>query len=171
MNTYKSFNQLNGKTLKEDDLVYFGTHKYRVHRLFLFYAGDHDNDYIFSLLGLDKDALAAHVYGKNNAKSGGFPETKTTNFDLLTAMTLILFAFYEKSDYVEVTVKGVRNPIVVDRNKFTRIKVMDHNKQLEIYRYLVFASPDGQYAIIGCQKIPFYKVEAVYKTLVNTQKK
>lgn len=164
MATYRSFNELNNKTLRECDSVYINSTKFMVNSRFL--AGGESNDVAFLELGISdkmKMKLAEDVYGYSPS-SGYWPESKSVDYEALTRLTLVLLAFFEGSDEVFVEMPDKKWKTVVKSEyidpsfkvvqELFPIRVGDYNARYQ----------EGA-LVVGCQQIPFNVVEKVYKSM------
>lgn len=95
-NTYKSYEDLLGKTLNHNDIIDFGTACYR-----LAVMGTHlscimgSNDSVLKKFGMsdkDQSIFGKAVYGHEvKEEPNSFPETKANNFKGLTLMALVIY--------------------------------------------------------------------------------
>jgi len=166
MATYKSFKELNGKTLKFGDKVIFTVKKeeitYTVQSKYLDCLGDigclSDNFKIFDLLRLKKKEFCSNYYGYLD-KRGGFPECKFGDYEALTRVTLALFCVIEDGTDEGLTFlqkDGSYKPMLFNSMRLTDT----YNIELWEDKW-----------IVGCQEIPISKVKEVielHKKLYKT---
>lgn len=173
MATYKSFNELNGKTLKLNDIVYFGKHskhKYLVKDCYLFNSLGRNN-HIFDIVKQksqykdklrDSDFdyfLANTAYGYSNS-GGEWPQSLVEDFEALTRLTLVLFALLEGSEVIEVKIRD--KWVEIDINKFKESK-----KFVDITEYTAIVNYAKKTVTVGCSTFSFKDVENVYKALMR----
>jgi hypothetical protein len=103
---YESFNDLNGKTLKEGDFVVLDDVRHEVRHRFL-WASSGNNSAAFASLGMNDDkskyTLASKVYGYQTV-GGDWPESRVEDYEALTRLVLVLFAFLEGETEIEVKI-------------------------------------------------------------------
>jgi hypothetical protein len=160
MKIYKSFKQLNGKTLKHYDRVIL---KPGLKLIVLAVDGpflDHpaDNSRVFNMLGietrLEQCKFASKAYGYETNR-GLFPEAMPDDYEALTRLVLVLFAAYAGDEYVEVKIG----------KKYVRINL----KNLE-YTVPVSIKLNEDYTgefrktgfKVGCQKISYDIISELY---------
>jgi len=149
--TYKSFNDLNGKTLKEGDIVVLDDVKYKVCRRYLWALHD-SNSAVFASLGLYSDkikySLANKVYGYQ-ATSGEWPESKWEDYEALTRLVLVLFAFLEDETEIEVKIGNIW--VKINKNEFvddvTTVKLNSY--------YTAEVNNTTKVVTVGCQMFTF----------------
>lgn len=161
MATYKSFDQLNGKTLKEGDTLIFKKLHYKVyHSFFCLEDSSSSNDYIITSLGFIPEAFCEAAYGYQ-PEGGEWPESGEGDFEALTRAALLIFCMLEDSKvdsikFVEadITVSGLRSKKLTSNGKgvSTYIKVGD---------YVAVLKKDC--LEVGCQYIPYSTVKEVVK--------
>lgn len=102
--TYKSYKQLKGNTLKLNDLVCFGKHPYKVLDTFI----NHDtkeNYLVFNECGIRKssviDMIASAAYGYT-AGGGYWPTSKIDDYKALTRLALVMLQFCEGQEVATV---------------------------------------------------------------------
>jgi hypothetical protein len=162
---YTSFNELNGKTLKEDDVVIFTVGKKKYNYMvssncnFLCNRSGIDNNEIFVALELNEKLLADKVYGYEN-EGGTWPEPLPKDAEALTRLVLVLFAFCEgeKSVYLNDIKKYITLEDGIDKN--------DNIKRIGDYRVEV----GKYYTMVGCTKVTFEQVKKVYNKMLELQK-
>lgn len=112
MAVYRSYSELEGKTLNYGDKLVFQHNKvillYHVKDGFLIQPINGENDKIFHLLNLEKRIdiikFANSAYGYK-ARSGLFPQCLTNDYEALTRITLALFKLCEQDQAVEVNLE------------------------------------------------------------------
>jgi len=151
MATYRTFKELNGKTLKYADIVILQGYRYIVQDNHL-YARETSNDRIFDQLALNKMQLAIDAYGYKTM-IGIWPVSGNEDYEALTRLCLVLLALQEGSPYVDVKMPD---------GSWKRIVPQTQHKVGE-YSACVL---DKDTLKVGCQRITFEQVEAVYKTML-----
>lgn len=157
MKTYNSFNELNGKTLQSGDRVNFKHMKYIVDDDFLKCVTKMNNAEIFEFLKINKHAITREVYGYTD-RGGIWPSSKSRDYEALTRLCLVLFAFLEGSK--SVTVDMPNGGVVT----------IDHKKHIPLGylgRYKTYIFDD--ILKVGCTEIPFKKVESIYKKMCQSK--
>lgn len=154
---YKSFDELNGKTLRRGDVVCFKAKginlRYTVEHNYLWNPTG-NNFEIFSELGIiDFRKLAGRVYGYRS-KGGVWPQTESYDYEALTRLVLVLFAFLEDEETVEVRVgnkwvKVDKGATVVTLND-TYYAIINHNDKI---------------VRVGCQTFSFDKLRELVSYL------
>lgn len=164
MATYKSFDQLNGKTLQRKDIVIFGDDiRYVVASSFL-HSAMVANDMIFRVISKTNEpfieALASAAYGYR-PKGGCWPQSSHEDWEALTRLVLVLYAFYEGSEEVEVRIKSKwvkinRKVVVGDYEEIDRafFKLGRYNHCEVDYT--------NKWIKVGCSTFTFKEVEKVY---------
>lgn len=112
MTVYRSYSELEGKTLEYGDKLVFQHNKvilsYDVKNGFLLYPINGENDKIFHLLNLEKRIdiikFAKSAYGYKS-ESGLFPQCLTNDYEALTRIALALFKLCEQNQAVEVNLE------------------------------------------------------------------
>lgn len=172
---YTSFDELNGKTLEENDTVVFGRLNYTVRPRFLAIQDDGNNEQVFRDLNMEGkvDRLLNEAYGYRNT-GGWWPECSIHgDYEALTRAVLVLLAFGEGSD-VEVQMpdgtwkmfsreKYMANPRITFPTRKAKVRI----KLTTTYDAIV----EKDQVQVGCQIIPFEKVEKVYKLMLSLRKK
>lgn len=153
MKTYNSFNELNGKTLQSGDRVNFRRIGYIVNYNFLKCVTQMNNAEIFEFLKISKHGVAREAYGYTDL-GGIWPSSKSRDYEALTRLCLVLFAFLEGSK--SVTVDMPNGGVVT----------IDHKKHIPFgylcgYKTYIF----DDILKVGCTEIPFKKVESIYKKM------
>lgn len=166
MAIYKSFNRLNGKTLKFEDTVVFGPDLiYEVREGFLYNTGTGENTAVFKKLGADKQTLAVEAYGYVPG-TGYWPDSNMQDYEALTRLCLVLFGFLEGAE--EVILDMPDNETVAIKNETVAIKITPAIEVGMIGDYNTFVNRN--YIIVGCTLVPFKKVEEVYKKMCELRK-
>lgn len=112
MTVYRSYSELEGKTLKYGDKLVFQHNKvilsYDVKDGFLIQPINGENDKIFDLLNfkerIDIIKFANSAYGYKS-RSGIFPQCLTNDYAALTRITLALFKLCEQNQSIEVNLE------------------------------------------------------------------
>jgi hypothetical protein len=119
---YRSYKELEGKTLNCGDLLVFGRRIYRVDCNYLYHTGSGDSSTIFSDLGIlnSKLSFCSEAYGYE-AKTGYFPYYHNDDFISATRVALKLFAKLE----------GINNSSVIPTKTMEKkvIKVLAVDKK------------------------------------------
>lgn len=161
---YKSFDQLNGKTLKEGDevVIFNSTHEVRTDH---FYNIRHINNNVFILFGINSGELASEVYGYSNL-GGCWPSCRHKDFEALTRIALVLLAFAEKRDvYVDMP-DGTTKFFKMSKWCKKKIPIISEEFRVGGYR----ARFHNDKLIAGCQLIPFSQIENTYKLMLKHKK-
>lgn len=166
MATYRSFDELNGKTLKRYDKVVFKVTStrelvYVVTFAFLIAEGSSRNDRIFQELDLNGRLLAGHAYGYD-LNRGLWPQSKNDDYEALTRLVLVLFAFSEGYD-VSLLMPNKEWKLL----RRDSIPLGPPTIKLDGYSTTVWS---GEFITVGCQKIPFAAVERVYQEMKKLRK-
>jgi hypothetical protein len=148
---YESFNDLNGKTLKEGDFVVLDDIRYEVRRRFL-WSSSNNNSAAFESLGMHSDkikySLTSKVYGYQ-ALGGDWPESKWEDYEALTRLVLVLFAFLEGETEIEVKIEG--KWVKINKNEFaddvTTVKLNSD--------YTAEVNNTTKVVTVGCQTFTF----------------
>lgn len=163
MATYKTFESLNGKTLKHGDRVIFSPKQkyYVIIRSGIGHLegmGDLENNDIFKKVGLKSEAdrykFASKVYGSRVIR-GVFPQPESSVAESLTNMALVLFAAVNKDPYIEIKVNGKWEKINLKKFEYVEpvtVKLTD-DYDAELLK-------DG--VEVGCQ---FIKYDVISKLL------
>jgi hypothetical protein len=168
MASYKSFNQLNGKTLKSGDTVWFTINgkKYPAHihssRLYFMWFA---NSYIFELLGIvDCASLSQHVNNKEIDKDPHEgPQWEFYDYEAATRFVLVLLAFAEGCESLEVQMPdGSWSPF--HYKNYRGDTVIEHT----IGDYTTRITRAG--VKVGCTHVPAATVEHLYKTMKRLQR-
>jgi hypothetical protein len=163
--TYRTFNQLNGKTLKKGDIVILGGKKHETCIGFISNNEEH-NDWIFRKTGVNASDFLREAYGYNSfLGSGSWPECKDRDYEALTRAALVLLGFQEGYD-VDVQMP-YNNWKRFERDSFNYEFIEQRNMVIGDFEAAVTAN----YVEVGCQDISFNKVEKVYKTMVKLRDK
>lgn len=97
------------KTLERSDEVVFNISdtqiKYRVRGRFLDELNEMYNDRIFTFLKLDKMTLAIDCYGYD-IRSGGWPNSRTDDFEALTRLVKKLYEIIEERPKVYIPIES-----------------------------------------------------------------
>jgi hypothetical protein len=143
-NTYKSYSELKGNTLKCDDRVIFGAgREYIVYANHLCNDNGHNSE-IFQQLNIVKEHhLADIVYGYDANRAGSWPSTKDNDYEALTRLVLVLFQFVEGKKQAEVCVDG-KITITVTR---AGICIIKSEKIKEIKNEIASKSPKVEVSI------------------------
>ena len=150
---YQSFEELNGKTLKEHDIVIFRKNlKYDVNRSYLENRRYNYNRKIFNELKIDPLEIAICAYGYNVRYDGGYPEYHVDDYEAATRLVLILFGFIENTD---VKVKIGRKWILFNIDKFSISSV-----KLNSY-YIAYLK--SKYIQVGCQSISYKAIKELFE--------
>lgn len=172
MATYKTFESLNGKTLKHGDRVIFSPkQKYfvMIRRLggeigYLEGMGDLENNDIFKRIGLQSEVsrykFAARVYGSRVIR-GVFPQPESDVAESLTNMALVLFAAVAKDPYIEIKVKGKWEKINLGKFEYIEPVIVKLTNE-----YDAELLKDG--VEVGCQ---FIKYDTIKTVLTEASKK
>lgn len=182
--TYRSFEQLNGNTLKEEDTVYFGKIKYTVYANYLDHA-DEPNDYIFKKLGierLDYTVLARDIFAPLTVEYGSvWPAPYCSGFpkhDYLEALTRLVLTVYSLLDSDTENARFLtfqEDKATIDLQRYH--KLIAQRTLLKTIRlsdsYHANLRPD--YMEVGCQKISYETLAEVYReakklNLINQSK-
>lgn len=167
MATYRSFNQLNGKTLKCGDIVRFTINGQQYSSFvqasslyFLWVLNSH----IFDLLRIiDCPSLTRHV---NNREIGGNPydgpQWKPYDYEAATRFVLVLFAFAEGCENLEVQMPdGSWSPFHY-KNYSGDAVIVD-----KIAGYTTRITRVG--VKVGCTHVPAVTIEHIYSTMKRLQ--
>ena len=161
---YKSFDQLNGKTLKEGDVVVIlnNTHEIKTDH---FYNTRHINNNVFSLFGINSGTLANEAYGYLNL-GGSWPSCRYKDFEALTRIALVLLAFSERSDvYIDMPDGTTK---FFEMSNWCRKKIPVISEAFRVGDYRAHFQNDR--LVAGCQRIPFSQIENVYKLMLKHKK-
>jgi hypothetical protein len=105
MATYKCLADLQGKTLKLDDVVYLKGIRYTVNSKFLNEDSSY-NDKIFNVLSISsKEGFASSAYGYK-CNGGAWPECKPHDYEALTRCVIELYKIIEPSVITGFKIKG-----------------------------------------------------------------
>ena len=145
--TYKSFKELNGKTLQYGDTIYFGKLKYEVSECYL-HLRTGANDEVFTKMKIDEGAmeeLIERAYGYPT-RGGNWPECKSRDYEALTRAALMVYALMDNDPYIEFQFgKTFRTIDLATRTKQYVVKLND--------QYSAFL---GHKSIrVGCQRISY----------------
>lgn len=108
MAIYTSFDELNGKTLQMEDIVFLAGVRYGVRTCFLHSPGGVGNSAVFDALSIPEGnmhILAADAYGYANL-GGDWPQSRYGDYEALTRLVLVLLAFIEGEEVVSIKMPG-----------------------------------------------------------------
>jgi hypothetical protein len=166
MAVYESFNSLNGRTLKANDQLIFKDGVGNVQHTYVMFYHSKNNRIVFTAMGLDVEKLASKVYGYGYRPLGSWPTTNGRDFEALTRLALVVFAFEEGAESVKLKMPDGKW-VNINRNKFI-LKNPPPTFDIRVGTY--GAKYSGNELHVGCQKIPFKKVEEVYKKMLSLRK-
>ena len=106
MAEYKCLADLQGKTLKYDDIVILKDIKYKVNPRFLS-EGHRDNSKIFKILSISsKEDFASNAYGYKSF-GGAWPACEINDYEALTKLVIELYKIIEgKEQWYKITTPG-----------------------------------------------------------------
>lgn len=171
-NTYRSFEELNGKTLQHADVVYFGNIKYKVVKNYLDHASE-SNDYIFKKLGIDRlhtIALARDIYAPLTVQPGSMWPAPYTGYsprhEHMEALTRLVLAVYTLLDPDTKNARFLN--FQEDKASFDlkRYHKLIHERMLLKSVRLsdsYHANLRPAYIEVGCQKISYKTLAEVYR--------
>lgn len=165
MAVYESFNSLNGKTLKANDQLIFKGGVGYVEHAYIMFNRSTNNRVVFEKMKIDAGKLATTVYGYGH-HGGSWPTAKNHDFEALTRLALVAFAFEEGEESVELRMPNGKW-VNINRNKFI---LKNPPPAFDIIVGSYGAKYSGNELHVGCQKIPFKKVEEVYKKMLSLRK-
>lgn len=168
MAIYTSFNDLNGRTLKYGDTVIFGKDiAYDVNDAYL-NSVQNNNDRVFCLALKDEScsdelihALADAAYGYPN-RGGCWPQCDPYDWEALTRLVLVLYAFYEGSKEVDVEIKG--EWVKINPNTVLKKRV-DSSVRFSLDKYTCRMDYVKKRVTVGCSVFTFEDVEMVYNLM------
>lgn len=159
MATYKSFKQLNGKTLKQNDVLVFDKYKYNVHSDFL-NNPELTNDVLFDHFGIDAIEFCEAAYGYKS-KSGFWPECKHNDFEALTRVALLIFFMLEDKEATGIAF--VEAGITIGGAKYDSIKISGKPYTASVMVGDYKAIITKKYVKVGCQQIPYGQINNLVK--------
>jgi hypothetical protein len=160
--TYRTFDQLNGKTLEYGDAVVLIGHRHETYDRFLDNTKNM-NGWIFDEHKIHGHYFLKEVYGYEPT-IGDWPECRTSNYEALTRAALVLLAFQEGYD---VEVKMPNNEWKMFSKEYFVSRV--YKPSFRIANKKPIVTPEEVH--VGCQTITFNIVEKLYETMVELRRK
>jgi len=151
MATYNNFDELNGKTLKEEDVVILCGIKYIVHSSFMCTSEANNNAYVIEKkLGFRADNFLERCYGYQT-RGGDWSECEKYHYEALTRACLVIMGLSEGWDVI----------IKINGND-ERFSMNDVGQQIKVGDYTGVIHKT--YLEVGCQKIDYNVVKRIYQT-------
>jgi hypothetical protein len=152
--TYKTFDELNGKTLKRGDKVYFFGVIYTVCEEFLSIESSNNREALDTIVGNNVKAYVKKAYGYIS-KVGNWPQSKTRDYEALTRLCLVMLADIEGLGTI---VMAVNRKKVEFECSTTIIK----SRKLQVGQdYRAYVLEEG--IKVGCQLISYDQLKAIYE--------
>lgn len=173
--TYRTFKELNGKTLRPGDIVRFGDRRLTVanNGTYLHHP-EENNEIVFhdiirkygsimTFTSTDdlKALLASSAYGYTE-RGGNWPECMSGDFEALTRLCLVLYSLLESPRPVQVRIG--RKWVTINLKQLLLEKEL---YEIEVGSYTAKVNPAKKVVEVGCQTIPFQQVAALYKLTVK----
>lgn len=170
MATYKTYKQLEKKTLKRGDKLVFKVNDEELEYIVEiagsgrpYLCGQYDEDYnIFANLGIeDGHQFTINYYGYESTSSKDDPEptAKEDDYKAVTRAALALFAMCEDK---EVEIEVPKEVVNIENVKITVPKYIPKPKPIELELNDCYtATIKEDVVVVGCQEIPIDKVKEI----------
>lgn len=147
--TYRSFKELNGKTLAYGDNVYFGKLHYEVYPDHMNASGEYNTAVFTDQLGFTDDQiddLLEQMYGYPTG-NGAWPQSAPRDYEALTRACLGIYALLDKDPHIEFRTR---------KNCFRRVELTGFKKASRVKINDDYQAVLGKTALlVGCQKIHY----------------